>query len=146
MTPSECDELVQTTILRIYEHLDKAPLDDERSFLRWCVIIQRNIYVDSLRRKRRVELERGFYEEEQARQPESAQGDRIFQALSALMDKISYADREVLYALSQDKTISEIAAEKGLSKSTLHRRVQSIMKQLQEGLAADHDLKRKVRR
>lgn len=134
----DVDDLVQDALLKIYAHLDKAPLDDESRFLAWCNVIARNVLLDSARKFRRRDLECDYYDavvEESAAVEMSDPG--VANLLKSLLDNLSQEDREVILLRAAGKPLAEIAEARGLSRATIYRRYRSIVDVLRERLEAD---------
>ena len=124
---AEASEVAQESFLRAYQNLHKY--DVERPFDLWVMAIARNLCLDLLRRRIRVQNE--DLEEMKETLPSSASSqeeDAIAQqerlSLEAAMATLSADDREVLALYYvQKRTTKEIAALMGVAPGTIMARL-----------------------
>jgi RNA polymerase sigma factor (sigma-70 family) len=113
------DNLVHDALLKIYVHLDKAPLDDESRFLAWCNVITKNVLLDSARTLRRRDLECYYYDEAAAEilEPEAPEipEPAAVRLLENLLNNLSQEDRDLILLRSAGKTLAEIAEARGVA-------------------------------
>ena len=136
----DIDDLAQSALLKIYTHLDKAPLDDEARFLAWCNVIAKHLVLDSVKTLRRRALECDYYDtvaEVQRSAAAATPEPTEVRLLETLLKNLSQEDRELVLVRSSGKTLAEIAKASGVSRATLYRRYRSIVDGLRERLKSE---------
>ncbi len=147
-SPETADELFQETWVRIVKHLGKKPVVN---FKKWMFAIATNLYRDELRKRkvRRLILGREAVSEDYGDPgdthdpvvvpdiPPTAERYTIREALGKAMKKLTHGQREVFILTHIEGFKTHEAAEmlgkpEGTVKSTLHRAVITLRKELRE--------------
>ncbi len=146
--PETAEELFQETWVRVVKHLDKKPIVN---FKKWMFAIATNLYRDELRKRkvRRLVLGREFVEENYGDRkniatqvvatnvPAEAGGFAIREALARSMKKLNSRQRTIFVLTHVEGfKINEVAETLGIPegtvKSTLHRAINTLRKELAE--------------
>jgi RNA polymerase sigma factor (sigma-70 family) len=128
----DADELAQEALLKIYSHLDKAPMDDTQRFMSWCMVVARNVAVDYARKSQREEIQCERFDAE----PRAAEmlTERTQLLLSEALSGLSQADRELLECRLKGTAMSEIAEMQNQSRASVYRRYSRILNELRKQL------------
>jgi len=140
---AEASEMAQETFLRAYQNLDKY--DDSRPFDLWVLTIARNLCLDVLRRRTKMQTE-DVGEHHELPSGEAALDDQAIarqerQSLEEAMNTLSLDDREVLALYYvQKRTTKEIAQVMNVAPGTIMARLfrarEKLRQKMQKGVAA----------
>jgi RNA polymerase sigma-70 factor (ECF subfamily) len=126
-TEAEASEVAQETFLRAYQNLDRY--DDQRPFDLWVLTIARNLCLDVLRKRSRVQTEdvdehAQVLPSGEASVEEHAMVNQERQSLEDAMGTLSVDDREVLALYYvQKRTTKEIAQVMNVAPGTIMARL-----------------------
>jgi RNA polymerase sigma-70 factor, ECF subfamily len=126
-TEAEASEIAQEAFLRVYQHLDRY--DVARPFDLWVLSITRNLCLDVLRRRSKVQTEdledmRETLPAPGLTQEESAIANQERLSLETAMRTLSSDDSEVLALYYvQKRTTKEIAQVLGVAPGTVMARL-----------------------
>jgi RNA polymerase sigma-70 factor (ECF subfamily) len=126
-TEAEASEVAQETFLRAFQNLHRY--DDQKSFDVWVMAIARNLCLDLLRRRARVQTDDVEDLKDRLASPGMSQEDGAIakeehQSLEAAMRTLSAQDREVLALYYvQKRTTKEIAQIIGCAPGTIMARL-----------------------
>jgi len=124
---AEATEVAQETFLRAYQHLER--FDDARPFDLWVLTIARNLCLDILRRRQKVQMEDVephalTLASHEANSEEQAIDRQQRRSLEDAMGTLSDDDREVLALYYvQKRTTKEIAVIMGVAPGTIMARL-----------------------
>lgn len=124
---AESTEIAQETFLRAYQHLDR--FDDGRPFDLWVLTIARNLCLDILRRRQKVQTEDVEPHAPMLASAEPSSEDKAIdrqqrQSLEEAMATLSADDREVLALYYvQKRTTKEIGVIMGVAPGTIMARL-----------------------
>jgi RNA polymerase sigma-70 factor, ECF subfamily len=124
---AEATEVAQETFLRAYQHLER--FDDARPFDLWILTIARNLCLDILRRRQKVQMEDVephalTLASHEANSEEQAIDRQQRRSLEDAMGTLSDDDREVLALYYvQKRTTKEIAVIMGVAPGTIMARL-----------------------
>jgi RNA polymerase sigma-70 factor (ECF subfamily) len=124
---AEATEVAQETFLRAYQHLER--FDDARPFDLWILTIARNLCLDILRRRQKVQMEDVephalTLASHEANGEEQAIDRQQRRSLEDAMATLSDDDREVLALYYvQKRTTKEIAVIMGVAPGTIMARL-----------------------
>lgn len=142
-TEAEAAEVAQETFLRAYQNLDRY--DDSRPFDLWVLTIARNLCLDLLRRRTKMQTEDVGEHQElpsgEAGLDEQAIARQERQSLEEAMNTLSLDDREVLALYYvQKRTTKEIAQVMNVAPGTIMARLfrarEKLRQRMQKGVAA----------
>jgi RNA polymerase sigma-70 factor, ECF subfamily len=126
-TDAEAAEVAQETFLRAYQNLDRY--DDGRPFDLWVLAIARNLCLDILRRRSRMQPEDVDEMRETLPSPDRSAEEKAIareekQSLESALALLPVGDREViaLYYV-QKRTTKEIAVIMGVAPGTIMARL-----------------------
>lgn len=126
-TDAEAAEVAQEAFLRVFQNLDRY--DTSRPFDLWVLAITRNLCLDVLRRRARVQTEdledhRETLPSGSPSQEDGAIARQQRQSLEAALGNVPLEDREVLALYYvQKRTTKEIAALLGVAPGTIMARL-----------------------
>lgn len=124
---AEATEVAQETFLRAYQHLER--FDDARPFDLWVLTIARNLCLDILRRRQKVQTEdvephAPMLASQEPNSEELAMDRQQRRSLEDAMATLSDDDREVLALYYvQKRTTKEIAVIMGVAPGTIMARL-----------------------
>jgi RNA polymerase sigma-70 factor (ECF subfamily) len=139
-TEAEASEVAQETFLRAFQNLHRY--DDSRSFDVWVMAIARNLCLDLLRRRTRVQTEdvedfKDRLPSAGVSQEEGAIAKEERKSLEAAMETLSAEDREVLALYYvQKRTTKEIAQIIGCAPGTIMARLFRSREKLRKQMTA----------
>ena len=138
--PSEVDEVFEETWLRI---LDKLPkYHDEGRFSAWLFRVARNLFIDRVRKNRKLSgpLELDAEDTPPLPGPASLEPDQDFElgevgnVIALAVEKLPVEQREVFLLRQQELAFREIAEIQGCSINTVLGRMQYAMKSLRRSI------------
>lgn len=143
---AEASEIAQEAFLRVYQNLDRY--DADRPFDLWVLSITRNLCLDVLRRRSKLQTSDVDEMRETLPHGGSSQEQQVIDreerlSLEAAMEKLSADDREVLALYYvQKRTTKEIAQVMGVAPGTIMARlfrarekIRKLMKPAEEELS-----------
>lgn len=146
-TEAEAAEVAQESFLRAYQNLDR--FDDSRPFDLWVLAIARNLCLDLLRRRTKLQTEdvdehaHALPSGEQSLE-DQAIGKQVRLSLEDAMATLSADDREVLALYYvQKRTTKEIAEVMGVAPGTIMARLFRAREKLRQKMGAHMDGKEK---
>src|SRR5262245_60528436 len=145
----DADDLAHEALLKIYTHLDKAPLEEISHFLAWCDVVMRNLILDNVRRMRRRDLECEHFESEASfRTPEMSTANfegldaiRTREILEVFLNNLSQEDRELDEFRLNGITLTDVANERGQTRDQIYRRYNHVINKLRRQLQSELDTK-----
>lgn len=142
-TEAEASEVAQESFLRAYQNLNRY--DEDRPFDLWVMAIARNLCLDILRRRSRMQVQdveemKDALPSGAPSQEEGAIAGQERRSLESAMTTLPVEDREVLALYYvQKRTTKEIAQLMGVAPGTIMARLfrarEKLRKQMQPALA-----------
>jgi RNA polymerase sigma-70 factor, ECF subfamily len=131
---ADADDVFQETSLILWEN--RGNYDPERSFIAWSYGIARNVVANYVRKNknRGVTLNPDLFSKvEAARQRVGDALQRQADAMQECLERVSEKQRAfVVNCYSGQSSISQVAAEMGVSENALHQRLSRLRRQLMD--------------